>query len=96
MAFYGISLLTLLAGCDPEHKKKCEWYLVPDTDRIKEAEQGLMRVCARNYIVNKEDCRLQATIDFAERAYTKKFRYVDMTVEHLGTPRKIETITYCD
>ena len=90
------SFITLLVGCDPEHKKKCEWYLMPDTDHIREADQGMIRVCARNYVVNKEDCRLQTSIDFAEKAYNKKFKYVDLAVEHLGNPRTITDINYCE
>ena len=96
MAVALAGFVTFLMGCDPEHKKKCEWYLMPDTDHIKEADHGMIRVCARNFVVNKEDCRLQTTIDFAEKAYNKKFKYNDLTVEHLGTPRTISNISYCE
>jgi hypothetical protein len=83
-------------GCDPEHRKKCEWYLVPDTDKISEADPGYIRVCARNYVVNKQDCRLQTTLDFAVKVEKKKFRYTDLKIKSFAMPRKIDQIELCE
>ena len=91
--FLHLLFLSLL-GCDPERKKKCEWYLVPDLDRTGTIDPGYIPVCARNYIVNKQDCRLQATLEFARDAYNKKFRLVDLKVKSPGIPRTVTTIDF--
>ena len=44
----------------------------------------------------KQDCRLQATLEYAEKVYGKKFRYVDMTVEKASLPRTVTKIKFCD
>lgn len=85
-----------LTGCDPEHRKKCEWYLMPDATRIGRVQEGFIPVCARNLVVNKEDCRLQATLDFAKESYNKKFRYIDMKVKSAAIPRSVDTIKFCE
>ncbi len=89
-------LVALATGCDPDHKKKCEWYLVPDKDRIGKVDKGMIPLCARNFVVNKQDCRLQSPLKFAEEHYQKKFRYVDMKVDGPGLPRTVEKITHCE
>ncbi len=88
--------MPLTLACDPEHKKKCEWYLMPDTVRIGQVQEGFIPVCARNLVVNKEDCRLQSTLDFAKSAYNKKFRYSEMKVKSLAIPRTIDAIKFCE
>lgn len=89
------AFLLLTTGCDPEHKKKCEWYLMPDTSRIGQVQEGFIPVCARNLVVNREDCRLQSTLEFAKDAYNKKFIYDEMKVKNLSIPRTIEKIKFC-
>ncbi len=89
------ALLAQALSCDPDHHKKCEWYLMPDVDRIGKAEEGFIPVCARNFVVNKQDCRLQSTLEFAQANYNKKFRYVDLKVKSTGIPRTIESIQFC-
>lgn len=90
------AILLLTTACDPEHKKKCEWYLMPDTNRIGQVQEGMIPVCAINLVVNKEDCRLQSTLDFAKSAYNKKFIYDDMKVKSLAIPRTVDTIKFCN
>jgi hypothetical protein len=85
-----------LLGCDPERKKKCEWYLMPDIDRVGKTQEGFIPVCARNFTSNKQDCRLQAPLDFAKQHYDKKFRYVDMEYNGPGIPRTVTKIEHCD
>ncbi len=96
LIFIVVATMYLTTGCDPEHKKKCEWYLMPDESRIGQVQAGFIPVCARNLVVNKEDCRLQATLDFAKSAYNKKFKYTDMKVKSYAIPRTIESLKYCD
>lgn len=81
--------------CDHDRKNQCEWYLMPDIDRVGQADEGFIPVCARNFVNNKQDCRLQTTEKFAREHYNKPFRYEDMKVKNLGIPRTIETITFC-
>ena len=85
-----------LAACDREHKKKCEWYLMPDQDRIGKVQEGFIPVCARNFVTNRQDCRLQAKLDFARNVYNKKFRYVDMKIDGPGIPRTVQDIKHCE
>lgn len=99
MKFYKLSLILaifIISSCDPEHKKKCEWYLVPDTDRIGQVDEKYIPVCARNFIINKQDCRLQTTLEFAKKVHKRKFRYVDLKVKDYGLPRTIEYIEFCE
>ncbi len=90
------SIVMFSFGCDKDHKKKCEWLLVPDIDRKGDdsISEGFIPVCARNYIVNKQDCRLQTTLDYAKDNYGKKFRYVDLKIKNVGIPRTIDTIDF--
>jgi hypothetical protein len=89
------AIVAALTSCDPEHRKKCEWYLMPDQDRKIETKEGVIPVCARNFVTNKQDCRLIAPLDFAREAYNKKFKYVDMKVDGPGIPRTVLEIKFC-
>ncbi len=99
---FGLLLLGLLScfwflACDPERKKKCEWTLEPElTPKEGRVEPGFIPVCARNWVSHKQDCQLASTLPFAKEIAGKKFRYVDMKVESLPVPRKIEEIQFCD
>ena len=86
------------SACDPEHRKKCEWFLIPDTARKDDPkiDQGFIPVCARNLVVNKEDCRLQATPEFAKSAWNKKFRYTDLKTDGIKLPQRVSQIDYCE
>ena len=64
IALFGIGFI--LTSCDPDHKKKCEWHLMPDPTSKSKTEEGYIPVCARNLVVNKEDCRLQAKLEYAK------------------------------
>lgn len=89
-----------LFSCDLDHKKKCEWYLVPDEDRVKDGsmdesiDEGFIPVCARNYKSRKQDCRLQTTLEYAQSHYKQLFRYVDLKVKNPGIPRTVEQIDF--
>ena len=85
-----------LLGCDPERKKKCEWYLMPEPSLQGTTDPGYIPVCARNLTNNMQYCRLQAKLDFAKKVYGKKFRYVDMVIDEKGRfPRKVTSIETC-
>ena len=93
-------LLAILAGatvaCDPDGKKQCAWVLEPEPKLEGQTEPGFIPVCARNRTTMKEDCRLQSTLEYAEKVYGKKFRYVDLRVATVGQPRTITKIKFCD
>ena len=94
------SLITVLLGlvaCDPDGKKQCEWYLMPEPQNAeKVTKDGYIPVCARNLSKNKEDCRLQAKLEFAKSVFNKKFRYVDMQLKkNDGFPQTVESLAFC-
>jgi len=68
---------------------------VPDQDRIGKVNKGMIPLCARNFVVNKQDCRLQSSLEFAEAHYQKKFKYNVMKVDGTGIPRTVQEITHC-
>lgn len=88
-------VVTLL-GCDPEGKKNCQWVLEPEPDLIGKVDQGFIPLCARNRVNMKQDCRLQAKVEFAKEVSGRKFRYTDLKVQDVGVPRTITTVTFCD
>ena len=83
-------------GCDPERRTKCEWYLTADPSRIGKTDHGLIPVCARNYVANKQDCRLQTNLDYAKKNHLRAFKYDDLKVVDYGKPRTIKEITFCE
>lgn len=86
----------LLVACDRDGKKQCTWTLEPEPDLKGTTDPGFIPVCARNRTNMKQDCRLQTTLDYAEKVYGRKFRYVDLRVESPGLPRTIAGIKFCD
>ena len=89
--------LSVFLGCDPERKKKCEWYLMPEPSLKGTTTEGYIPVCARNLTNNKQYCRLQASLDFSKKYYQKKFRFVDMKIDESGRfPKTVESIKTCD
>lgn len=91
----GLALLLALLGCDPEHKDKCEWYLVPELDHLHLVSGDWVPLCARNYETKKQKCYLTAKLDFAEKVYGKTFRFSSMELETGGPPRKIKELKLC-
>ena len=96
-----IRLLTFVTivgtmSCDPEGKKDCVWTLEPEPKNVKIAQPGMIPLCARNRVTMKQDCRLQAPIEFAKNAWGKTFRYEDMSVKSYGIPRTIASIKFCE
>ena len=89
-------VLWTLVACDPEGKKECAWVLEAEPKLDGTVDQGYIPMCARNRASMKEDCRLQATMEFAKSVLNKKFRYVDMRIASPGLPRTITTIKFCD
>jgi len=86
----------VLLACDPDGKRQCAWVLEPEPKLIGTTAAGFIPVCARNRTTMKEDCRLQATLDYAKGAYGRKFRYVDMDLKSHGTSRTVDAIEFCD
>lgn len=89
-------IIPLLTACDPEGKKQCAWVLEVEPQNKDKVEAGKVPVCVRNRQTFKQDCRLQTDLEFAKRAYNKKFRYVDMKVENYALPRTIKSVQFCD
>ena len=85
----------LLTSCDPERKRKCEWYLVPELDHMDQVEGNWVTLCARNYTTRKQRCYLKAPLEFAEKIYGKTFRLVDLEYEKKPRPRKIIRVKTC-
>lgn len=97
MRFWVLGILAfLVAGCDPEHHRKCEWTLEPDPSRIDKVEEGYVPACARNRTINRQDCRLQTTIEFAKKIEGKHFKYNDLKLKGYGIPRTIKSVDLCD
>lgn len=91
-------LAVIVTGCDLSHQERCEWYLMPNPDPlwIAKVDEGYIPVCARNLVINRENCDLQATLEFAEGNYGKKFRYIDIEIDTSGKfPRKVSGISEC-
>lgn len=86
----------LLSACDREGKKQCAWVLEPEPKNIERVDEGMIPVCARNRTTMKQDCRLQSTLEYAQKVSNRKFRYVDLKVETYGIPRTIKSIDFCD
>lgn len=87
----------MFLGCDPERKKKCEWYLMPEPSLSGTTDPGYIPVCARNLTNNKQYCKLQAELEFSKRIYGKKFRYSEMKIDDVGRfPKKILSIEPCE
>ena len=98
LGLFGIVLLlSLFFGCDPERKKKCEWFLEPEPElKGTVTKAGFIPVCARNFTNNKQYCRLQASMDFAKAVYGKKFKFVDMKIDSSGRfPKTVLDIKTC-
>ncbi|MEY4631952.1 MAG: hypothetical protein RIQ81_2072 [Pseudomonadota bacterium] len=88
----------LASSCDVNHMGRCEWFLMPNPDQewISKVDPGFIPVCARNLVINRENCNLQALLEFAESHYGKKFRYDDMDVDTDSKfPRKVTAIKEC-
>lgn len=92
---YIILSVFALYACDPEGKKNCDWVLEPEPDLIGKVDEGYIPICARNRKTQKQDCRLQATLDQAKLYYNKRFRYVDLEVESVALPRTIKSVRFC-
>jgi hypothetical protein len=89
-------LMILTLGCDNDGKKQCSWVLEPEPKLMGSTEPPMIPVCARNRQTFKEDCRLQAPLDYAEKVYGRKFRYTGIKVSSAGIPRTIQRIEFCD
>jgi hypothetical protein len=89
------SAAAILTACDPEGKENCDWTLEPETSLIGTTEPGMIPVCARNRVKNKQDCRFQTTLDFAKSAWNRKFKFVDIKADMRKMPRVITDIKFC-
>jgi hypothetical protein len=87
--------LALLA-CDPDGKKDCAWVLEPEVKLEGTTEPGFIPVCARNRKSMKENCAMQATLDYAKQAYGRTFRYVDIRFISAGQLQTVSSIKFCN
>ena len=88
--------LSSLLACDPLHKNKCEWYLMPDTDFREFLKPGWAGLCARNLTIKKEKCLFTAPIEFAENAFGKPFKLADLNYKENAHLREIVDVKLCD
>jgi hypothetical protein len=86
----------LVSSCDPFHKKKCEWYLVPDLDFRELVEPGWVSLCAVNYTIKRRKCLFTAPLKFSEDMFGKKFKLAELDYEEGRNLRKIKTVKLCD
>lgn len=90
------SQLLFISGCDPYHKDKCEWYLVPEPDHVNLVEPGWVSICARNYVINKERCYLKSNLEFAKDLNGKLIRLSSLKISDKGPyPREILSVKTC-
>ncbi len=84
-----------LTACDPLHKSKCEWYLIPEPEHKDLVQPGWVSLCARNYTINRQKCYLQAKLSYSEALYGQAFRYNDMKIDDNTFPRKVLEVKTC-
>lgn len=92
----GILGLMLLSSCDWLRKSECEWYLVPEPDHAATVEPGWVALCARNYVNNKQRCRLKAKMEFSKKVFGKPFRYASLKVKDGTYPKEVLSIELCE
>lgn len=91
-----VAVLFCSTACDREGKETCNWVLEAEPKLIGAVEKNYIPVCARNRVSMRQDCRLQAKLEFAREAEGKKFRYVDLKVDSPGIPRTVTGIEFCN
>ncbi|MBC7660762.1 MAG: hypothetical protein H7249_13785 [Chitinophagaceae bacterium] len=95
--FPAFFMLMGLFGCDPSHRDKCEWYLVPEPKDIALVPEGWVSLCARNFVTNKQKCYLKSELSFGKAVNGKTFRYSDMKIVETGEyPREVLKIKTCE
>ena len=82
-------------ACDPQHLKKCEWYLVPEMDHKHLVDKGWVPLCARNYTTGKQKCYLKSRLEFAEKVYGKPFALSSMKKDDNKRPHAVLSIENC-
>lgn len=90
--FFPMAILLGITGCElfTNNKSKCQWYAMPEPDNKDRVDEGFIPICVRNYVTNKQNCQLQATLELAESIYQKAFRYDDLEIDMSGRfPRKM-------
>ena len=95
MGCFAVACLWLLLSCDPYRKDKCEWYLEPEPKHREFVEKGWVSLCARNFELGRQQCFLQARLEFAEKVFGKKFRYSTLKLDEKSFPRKIIDLKVC-
>lgn len=88
-------LVLLIAGCDPDRKRKCEWYLQPEPRHKDLVAKGWVSLCAKNYKTMKQKCFIQTPLAFAEKVHGKPFRFVDLKLNDKTFPKKVKSVTFC-
>ena len=94
MVITSVTILNLVA-CDQDKKKECHWTLEPEPKLVGWTDPGYIPVCARNRENMKQDCKLQATLEYAKEVHGRKFRLADVKKEP-GVPHTVTDITFCD
>lgn len=69
------------SACDPNHEKKCEWYIEPDLAKRAMVESDEMTVCLRNYDTGKQRCSLKTKTTLAKSILGKKVRYSEVEIK---------------
>lgn len=91
-----VSFVAMLSiSCDPLHKSKCEWYLIPEKKHIDTVKAGWVSLCAKNYTIGRQKCFIQTKISFAEKNYGRVFKLNDLELDEKTFPRKVLKIKFC-
>jgi hypothetical protein len=88
------TLIIMLAGCDSDRLKKCEWYLVPEKEHIDYVANGWVSICARNYVNKRQRCYLKMKIEDAERVYGKPVQFSSLDIG-TGAIKEIKSYDLC-
>ena len=94
-AVYILMLSIILSSCDWQRLKKCEWYLIPDTDNVEIANEGFVTICVKNYNIGRKKCYLELEYDKAVAVYKKTIRYSTMEIDYSVYPRRILSYEVC-
>lgn len=83
-----------LTACDPERKKKCEWYIVPNPKANEMMEPGWVSLCVANFKLGRQKCYFTAKPDLVEKLNGIPFRYNTLKYSD-SFPRKILSVKTC-
>lgn len=90
-----ILFLMSMVSCDLLHKKKCEWYLVPEPKHKDYVESGWVSICVRNFKLDRQKCYLKMKLEEAEKVHGKPIRYDSLRLDDASFPRTVVKYELC-